>query len=92
MEVIKIKISGDDIQNLTNPDTSESQFISEPPDVASPPNIIIILGDNHNAGIMGCSGHLFIKTPNLDQLADEGVMMTNTFSTTPLCILPEPAF
>ena len=47
------KISGDDIQNLTNPDTSESQFISEPPEVASRPNIIFILGDNHNAGIMG---------------------------------------
>lgn len=49
------------------------------------PNIIFILGDNQNAGIMGCSGHLFIKTPNLDRLADEGVRMGNTFSTTPLC-------
>ncbi|RLD64732.1 MAG: hypothetical protein DRI95_10245 [Bacteroidetes bacterium] len=49
------------------------------------PNIIFILGDNHNADFMGCAGHSFIKTPGMDRLAREGLMFTNTFNTTSLC-------
>ncbi len=49
------------------------------------PNIIYILGDNHNADTMGCAGHPFIKTPGMDRLAREGVMFNNTFNTTSLC-------
>ncbi len=49
------------------------------------PNIIYILGDNHNADTMGCAGHPFIKTPGMDRLAKEGVRFENTFNTTSLC-------
>lgn len=49
------------------------------------PNIIFILGDNHNAGTMGCAGHPFIKTPGMDRLAREGVYFENAFNTTSLC-------
>jgi arylsulfatase A-like enzyme len=49
------------------------------------PNIIYILGDNHNAGAMGCAGHPFIQTPGMDRLAREGLMFTRTYNTTPLC-------
>ncbi len=49
------------------------------------PNIIFILGDNHNAGTMGCSGHPFIQTPGMDRLAQEGVLFENAFNTTALC-------
>ena len=49
------------------------------------PNIIFILGDNHNAGTMSFAGHPFIKTPGMDRLAREGVVFTNTFNTTSLC-------
>ncbi len=49
------------------------------------PNIIFILGDNHNANVMGCAGHPFIKTPGLDRLAREGVLFEKTFNTTSLC-------
>jgi N-acetylglucosamine-6-sulfatase len=49
------------------------------------PNIIFILGDNHQYRTMGCGGHPFVKTPGMDRLAREGVMFDNTFSTTPLC-------
>jgi arylsulfatase A-like enzyme len=50
-----------------------------------PPNIVFILGDNHNAGTMGCAGHPFIRTPGMDRLAKEGVLFENTFNTTSLC-------
>jgi len=49
------------------------------------PNILFILGDNHNAGTMGCAGHPFIKTPGMDRLAREGVLFDYTFNTTSLC-------
>lgn len=50
-----------------------------------PPNIILILSDNHRADAMACAGHPFVETPNLDRLAREGVRFTNAFCTTPLC-------
>ncbi|HDP79664.1 MAG TPA: DUF4976 domain-containing protein [Spirochaetes bacterium] len=49
------------------------------------PNILFILGDNHNADTMGCAGHPFIKTPGMDRLAREGVRFQNAFNTTSLC-------
>jgi len=49
------------------------------------PNVVFILGDNHHAGTMGCSGHPFIKTPGMDRLARDGVIFENTFNTTALC-------
>jgi len=50
-----------------------------------PPNILVILTDDHRWDAMSCMGHPFIKTPNLDRLAAEGVLFENTFVTTSLC-------
>lgn len=49
------------------------------------PNIVLILGDNHNAETMSNAGHPVIDTPALDRLAHEGVRFENTFNTTSLC-------
>ena len=49
------------------------------------PNIVFILSDDHRWDIMGHKGHPFIKTPNLDRLAKEGVSFHNSFVTTALC-------
>jgi len=49
------------------------------------PNIVFILGDNHNAGDMAFAGHPFIQTPGMDRLAREGVVFENAFNTTSLC-------
>jgi len=49
------------------------------------PNIIYILGDDHRADYLGCMGHPVVRTPNLDQLADEGVLFTHTYCTSPAC-------
>jgi arylsulfatase A-like enzyme len=37
------------------------------------------------SGVMGCEGNNIIKTPNLDQLAVEGVRFENAFVTTSIC-------
>jgi N-acetylglucosamine-6-sulfatase len=52
---------------------------------ASRPDIVFILGDNHNAQTMGSAGHPVIETPALDRLAHEGVRFDNAFNTTSLC-------
>ncbi len=49
------------------------------------PNIIFILTDDHRYDAMSCMGHPFIKTPNLDRIANEGVLFSNSFVTTSLC-------
>jgi arylsulfatase A-like enzyme len=49
------------------------------------PNIIYILGDDHRAEYMGCSGHPLVQTPALDDLARRGVRFANAFCTSPVC-------
>lgn len=49
------------------------------------PNIVFILMDDLRADELGCTGHSFAKTPNIDRIAREGARFTNAFATTPLC-------
>jgi N-acetylglucosamine-6-sulfatase len=52
---------------------------------ATPPNILLVLTDDHRWDALSCKGHPFLKTPNLDRLAAEGVSFANAFVTTSLC-------
>ena len=49
------------------------------------PNVVFVITDDQRWDAMGCAGHPFIKTPNMDRIAREGAMFTNAFVTTPLC-------
>jgi len=52
----------------------------------SPRNIIFILTDDHRYDALGfLKAQTFIKTPNLDRLANGGAYLTNAFVTTSLC-------
>ena len=44
------------------------------------PNIVIIMLDNSSAETLSCYGGHFIQTPNLDQLANEGIKFDSCFS------------
>ena len=46
---------------------------------ASKPNIILIYADDLGIGMLGCYGQKVISTPNIDQLADEGVKFNNYY-------------
>ena len=35
----------------------------------------ILLSDEHNKRMLGVTGHSHVKTPNLDKLANEGVLL-----------------
>ena len=49
------------------------------------PNFVFILIDDLRFNALACTGHPFVKTPNIDRIAREGATMTNAFVTTPLC-------
>src|SRR6266542_3321168 len=49
------------------------------------PNIVFILVDDLRWDALCVAGHPFVKTPNIDRIAKEGVTFRNTFVTTPLC-------
>lgn len=45
---------------------------AEPPTDAERPNILFIFTDDWGWGDLSCHGHRYIKTPNIDRLAQEG--------------------
>lgn len=49
------------------------------------PNIVVILVDDLRWDELGCQGHPFVRTPNIDRIAYEGARFRNAFCTTPLC-------
>ncbi|MFC1582592.1 sulfatase-like hydrolase/transferase [Planctomycetota bacterium] len=49
------------------------------------PNILVFFTDQQRWDTAGCYGNPMGLTPNLDRLADEGVLFENVFSTQPLC-------
>ncbi|MEZ5835589.1 MAG: sulfatase-like hydrolase/transferase [Geminicoccaceae bacterium] len=49
-------------------------------------NVLLVMADQWPARLMGCSGHPFIQTPTLDQLARNGVRYPNAYSECPICI------
>ncbi|SPE59036.1 Sulfatase [Verrucomicrobia bacterium] len=63
---------------------AESRVATIPPHKAQP-NIIFILADDLGYGDLGCYGQTKIKTPNLDQLAGEGMRFTSFYAGSTVC-------
>ena len=51
----------------------------------SRPNILLIIADDISRTSMGAYGCNYIKTPNFDRIADEGVLFTNAYVINPKC-------
>ena len=52
---------------------------------ARQPNIVFVLADDLGWAELGCYGNTFNETPNLDQLAKEGVRFTQAYAAAPVC-------
>ncbi|UCG85772.1 MAG: arylsulfatase [Gemmatimonadota bacterium] len=52
---------------------------------SGPPNIVLIVADDLGYGELGSYGQQYIRTPNLDRLAAEGMRFTNHYSGSPVC-------
>jgi arylsulfatase A-like enzyme len=52
---------------------------------SSPPNVIIILSDDQGWADTGYNGHPVLRTPNLDQLARDGIRLDRFYAAAPVC-------
>ncbi len=50
-----------------------------------PYNLVVIMTDNHGPWILGCYGNKDVLTPNIDQLASEGILFERAFASNPVC-------
>tara|TARA_R110002072_G_scaffold302615_1_gene486837 strand:- start:118597 stop:120036 length:1440 start_codon:yes stop_codon:yes gene_type:complete len=55
------------------------------PDDAARPNILFIFTDDWGWGDLGCHGHPYVKTPNIDRLAKEGTDFTRFTVASGVC-------
>jgi arylsulfatase A-like enzyme len=52
---------------------------------ARKPNIVLILADDLGYGDLGCYGQMKIRTPNIDQLAADGMRFTQCYAGSTVC-------
>lgn len=57
-----------------------------------PPNILLIMSDEHAPMYSGPYGHPLVKTPHMDRLAEDGVTFTNAYCNSPLCMPSRMSF
>ncbi|MGJ8723561.1 MAG: sulfatase family protein [Roseibacillus sp.] len=62
-----------------------SGLIAEPTEQGTPPNIVFIFADDLGFNDLSCYGAHLIKTPNIDQLAEEGMKFIDAHSAASLC-------
>jgi arylsulfatase A-like enzyme len=65
--------------------TLSAVAMGQPKPAAPRPNVVFILIDDLRWDALGVTGHPFVKTPNIDRIAKEGMIFRNAFVTTPLC-------
>jgi arylsulfatase A-like enzyme len=66
---------------LAEAETAEETVRSTP----RPPNIIVVMGDDHAQWAVGAYGLDALDTPNIDWLAEQGVLFANAMSPAPVC-------
>ncbi len=52
----------------------------------SKPNILVIMTDQQSATMLSCTGNKYLKTPNLDKLAENGVRFEKAYVANPVCV------
>src|SRR5690625_2876821 len=50
------------------------------------PNILLLMVDQMRADCLSFLDHPIVDTPNLDQLARDGVLFENAYAATPSCV------
>ncbi len=53
--------------------------------VSQHPNVVLIFVDDMGYGDLGCYGHPNNKTPNIDNMATEGIRLTSFYAVAPVC-------
>ena len=55
-------------------------------------NLIVIMSDEHQGNALSFIGHPFVKTPNIDKLANNGMLFTNAYTSCPICVPARASF
>jgi len=63
-----------------------SFLMAAQPSPATRPNIVFILMDDLGWADVGCFGSRLLETPNIDQLAQQGMRFTDAYATSPVCL------
>jgi choline-sulfatase len=50
------------------------------------PNVLFLMSDEHRADVAGYAGNDVVRTPALDWLAESGVVFTNAYCPSPICV------
>lgn len=56
------------------------------------PNILVVMSDQHSPYIAGCYGDSLLRSPNMDQLAQEGMRMDRCYCPSPICVPSRMSF
>jgi arylsulfatase A-like enzyme len=59
--------------------------VSQAAGPSTPPNIVVIYGDDIGYGDFSCYGATAVKTPNVDRLASGGLRFTSAYATAATC-------
>lgn len=54
--------------------------------LAGPPNVLVVLSDDHSAAHVGCYGNKDVRTPNLDKFAAAGMRFDRAYVACPQCV------
>jgi arylsulfatase A-like enzyme len=57
----------------------------QPATESRPPNVILIVADDLGYRDLACYGSKFYRTPNLDQMAKDGLRFTSFYAACPVC-------
>ena len=49
------------------------------------PNVLLIMTDNQSPNLLGAYGNQDIKTPNIDQLARDGMLFARAYAASGVC-------
>ena len=71
---------------------SAGRAMAQPSRKDKPPNILVVMSDEHNAGVTGCYGDPTVETPSLDRLARRGITFDGCYTNSPLCVPSRMAF
>lgn len=55
-------------------------------------NVLVFMSDEHNPFFSSLGRHRFVETPNLERLAERGVVFANTYCPSPVCHPSRSAF
>jgi arylsulfatase A-like enzyme len=71
--------------NISVPETKNAKPFLNRGKRKGKPNILWITTEGVPLSVLGCYGSKFMPTPNIDRIANEGMLFTNSFCNNALC-------